>query len=140
MSVYKSFYYIDSTGMSSVQQNTIDNNGYTQEKNVQSNVYDSVTNDVIGRYTQNALLNYLTGFLPAYVSSTYTFYFSDGTITYMNNYETYTNPPKIQTPTGDYANTVLNATGSYYSSIGNPVYIKANNDDKFRYITVLLKK
>ena len=136
--MYKSFYYIDSTGMSSVQQNTIDNNGYTQVKNVQSNIYDIITNDVIGHYTQNASLNYLSGVLPAYVSSTYTFYFSDGSITYMNNYKTYTNPPKVQTPVGDYESTVLNATGAYYSAIGNPVCIETDNDNKSRIITVLL--
>lgn len=130
---YKSFYY-NFNGFSSTDIENDTQGGYTSVKKFSGPIYDILTNQIIGNHTYIGNINKLNPCETGYAFGTGTFYFEDGnisfTITFRNNVYQY--------PEGLLATNITNASGEYFSSIGNPITIDVNNVTGKRTITVRL--
>ena len=86
----------------------------------------------IGNYTGIGTINKLNSSETGYAYGIGTFYFPDGNISFIINFR----DDKYQLPQGLSVTTVSNASGAYFSYIGNKMTIEVNNITLQRIITI----
>lgn len=131
---YKSFYkiYNDEVSMTDISNDS--NGGYISTTNATSPLYDIVTNKVIGYYTTSTIINKLIPCETGFATSGQNFFFDDGLVRCILGYRN--DIPKF--PTDYIVTTVLNASGAYFSTIGNPIVFDLDNKNNKIYFTIKL--
>ena len=120
---YKSFYGLNNfRSMTDISNDS--NGGYISTTNASAPIYDSITHKKIGCTTYSTIINKLDPNDIGLATSGQNFFFDDGVIRCILSYKN--DVPEF--PTDYLVTTVLNASGAYFSAIGNPIVFDIKPD------------